>query len=75
MTSQLEAQLNSDTLASLYGSKALQITVKGVNGLAASGLFGSGGGKAEQLSLYIKYGRVLLEKPLTPLLNPQTTIE
>lgn len=75
MTSDLEAQLNSDTLASFYGNKALQITVKGVNGLAASGLFGSGGGKAEQLSLYIKFGRMLLEKPLTPLVNHHTITE
>jgi hypothetical protein len=75
LTSELEAQLSSDTLAALYGSKALQITVKGFNGLAASGLFGSGGGQAEQLSLYIKFGRVLLEKPLTPLINPGTLTE
>lgn len=70
--SELDCQLSSDSLASTYSSKALHIQLKGLNGLAASGLFGGAGGKSEQqqLSLFIKYGRVMLEKQLPPPAPP-----
>lgn len=71
----LEAQLNSDLLAASCSSKALHIQVKGLNGLAASGLFAGSRGKAghQQLSLFIKYGRALLEKSLPPPTARHTT--
>lgn len=72
--SDLEAQVDADSLAAAYGSKALHLQLRGFNGLAASGLFGSSSSKAgseqqqqQGLSLFIKYGRVVLEKPLPPL--------
>jgi hypothetical protein len=77
MTAELDAQLSSDALASAYSSKALHIQLKGLNGLAASGLFGGSGDKADhqQLSLFIKYGRVMLEKPLPPPVLPSNLTE
>lgn len=81
VTAELEAQLSSDALASTYSSKALHIQLKGLNGLAASGLFGGSGDEAshhhqqQQLCLFIKYGRIMLEKQLPPPVLPSNVTE
>ncbi len=76
LTDELEEQLSSEALASQLTGKALHIQLKGLNGLINSGLFGP---PAEQpghahhppkLSLFIKYGRINLEKQLPPPTAP-----
>jgi hypothetical protein len=84
MTCALEAQLSAEALAATYTSRALHIQLKGLNGLAASGLFGGKDKPFEHvlhiqqqqhLSLFIKYGRVILEKRLPPQVSPRTVSE
>lgn len=84
MTCDLEAQLNAEALATTYSSRALHIQLKGLNGLAASGLFGDSTDKPfehglhqqqQHLSLFIKYGRVILEKRLPPPVSARTLSE
>lgn len=80
---ELHARLDPEAVAAAYGAKALHVQLRGLNGLAASGLFdltssggaasssGKDGRRQQGLCLCVKYGKVLLEKPLPALPQPQ----
>jgi hypothetical protein len=80
LTADLEDQLSSESLASHLTSKALHIQLKGLNGLINSGLFGPNPEQPghqhhpPKLSLYIKYGRIHLEKQLPPPTAPSSHV-
>lgn len=80
LTADLEDQLSSESLASHLTTKALHIQLKGLNGLINSGLFGPNPEQPghqhhpPKLSLYIKYGRIHLEKQLPPPTAPRSHV-
>ena len=70
LTEEVNNQLEVDHIATSLAGKALHVQLKGLNGLRASGLLGSsreGEAVPTGLSLFIKYGRLMMEKPLPPL--------
>lgn len=62
----VEAEADADHIASSFAGKALRVQLKGINGLRASGLLTSRVAP-KGLSLLIKVGRCLVEKPLPQL--------
>jgi hypothetical protein len=77
VASEVEAQMDPEAIASTLRRCALHVRLHGVNGLRANNLLaapaapaarGAGGSRAKQgqraRSLFIRFGRFCLEKPL-----------
>lgn len=71
LNEELNSQLDADRIAASLAGKSLHVQLKGLNGLRASGLLGISTDTNEAvptgLSLFIKYGRLMIKKPLPPL--------
>lgn len=66
---ELEMQSDSERITKHLASKALHVQLKGINGLKSSGLLSREvrGQAGPSLSLLIKFGRCVVEKPLPDL--------